>query len=490
MKKNQKLNILYIASEAVPLVKVGGLADVAGSLPHALANLTPEDFANKEIDIRLVIPFHSAIRSTLNNIKLVATFDIHHTRGKIPARVFQTNLDDITLYLVEGGFFLSDQNVYSTDLQYDTKKYLFFSLAVLELIKILNWQVDILHTNDWQTALICYELSHRRLSDPFFKNMKSVLTMHNLPYMGGNSEKIMSEFGLSPCPCHSLPEWARSIPLPIGMYSADFLLTVSPNYMKEILTPEFGCGLQDFLISRKDTLGGILNGINQDQWNPKTDQHINTKFDLSNLSDRGNNKEYLQSTWKLTVDHTIPLFVMISRMDQQKGVDIAINSLRMISHLPWQVIILGTGDPVIETRCRSLEVEYPHKVRTIIDFDPELAHKLYAGSDLILIPSRYEPSGLTQMIAMRYGCVPLARATGGLKDSIIDHSNLEVKTGYLFEELSPDVMSATLIRAMTDFKNQEVWQKIQINGMKADFSWTNSARKYALIYNRLTEETG
>jgi len=487
VKKNKKINILYIASEAAPLIKVGGLGDVAGSLPKALKNLVAKQISGYELDIRLVIPFHSLINQKLENIQLVSSFMVKHNQGNIPARVFQTSIEGVPIYLIEGSSILSDQNVYSSNPEYDAKKYIFFSLAALEMVKNINWQVDIVHANDWHTAIICYELKQRKLLDPFYRNTKSILSMHNMPYMGASSEHILNGFGLPNCQCDLLPDWARSIPLPIGMHAADYLLTVSPNYAQEILTPDYGCGLQDFLKIRKDSLAGILNGLDESKWDPTTDDSIHFNYSPENLEPRIKNKLALQTEFGLEKNKNIPLFIMVTRMDQQKGVDLAISALRLISESNWQAILLGTGDPVLETACRSLEVEMPNKVRAIIRFDLNLSKRMYAGGDVILIPSRYEPCGLTQMIAMRYGCVPLARSTGGLKDTIMDDETAEKNNGYLFSEPKPEMMADALLRAISDFKNSTKWVSYQLNGLNTDFSWEKSAIEYAKIYIDLVE---
>lgn len=488
MKKNQTIKILYIASEAAPFVKIGGLGDVAGSLPKALQNLNPNKISGYELDLRVAIPFHAMITQKFDNLQLIASFFVHHQMGDIPARVFQTIVDGITVYLIEGGSILTDENVYSSNPKYDADKFTFFSKAALDFVKIINWRVDIVHANDWHTALAAYDLKLRRQTDTFFKSTKSVLSMHNMPYMGTSSQDVFKLYGLPDCPCKELPEWARNIPLPMGMYAADYLLTVSPNYAKEILTPDYGCGLQDFLSIRKKTLAGIINGLDESKWDPTTDPSIHHNFGLDDLAQRSNNKLALQTEFGLEKSEEIPLFIMITRMDQQKGVDLAVSALRMLHNQTWQTILLGTGDPVIESACRSLEVEMPEKVRSVIRFDLNLSKRMYSGGDIILIPSRYEPCGLTQMIAMRFGCVPLARATGGLKDTIFDGENIKTKNGYLFSDPTPESMAQTMLRAIEQYNNQKQWYQIQLNGMKSNFSWEKSAIEYVKIYKKLFEE--
>jgi len=488
VKNNRTINILFIASEAAPLIKVGGLGDVAGSLPKALKNLLPDQLSGNEIDVRLVIPFHSLINQKLDEIQLISSFFVKNNQGNIPARVFQTKVEDVIVYLVEGGSILTDTTVYSSNSEYDAKKYIFFSIAALEFVKNINWHVDIVHANDWHTAVALYELKQRHPSDSFFRNTKSVLSMHNIPYMGSSSEPTLNEFGIPKCPCSILPEWAKSIPLPIGMYSADFLLTVSPTYAKEILTPDYGCGLQEFFNFRKDTLAGILNGIDESKWDPKTDNAIHTNFNVEHLDKRIKNKLALQTEFGLEKNKNIPLFIMITRMDQQKGVDLAIHALRLIDKYSFQAILLGTGDPVLESTCRSLEVEMPDKVKAAIRFDLNLSRRMYAGGDVILIPSRYEPCGLTQMIGMRYGCVPLARSTGGLHDTVFENENNKKNNGFLFTDTDPEEMSKALIRAINLYNQPDQWKTLQMNGMLTDFSWEKSALEYANIYLKLIKD--
>ncbi|PKN87638.1 MAG: hypothetical protein CVU46_03730 [Chloroflexi bacterium HGW-Chloroflexi-8] len=488
MKDSSKINVLYVASEAAPLIKVGGLGDVAGSLPKALRKLLPSQINGSSIDVRLAIPFHSKINQKLDNLQLIASYFVNHPTGQIQARAFHTTVDDVPVYLIEGSSILTDPNVYTNNTLADARKYIFFSLAAIELTKQINWNIDILHANDWHTALSVYEMKLRRTQDPFFLNTKSVLSMHNLPYMGSGADSAVQEFGFSECDCINLPDWGRHIPLPIGMSAADQLLTVSPSYAKEILTPEYGCGLQDFLESRSDTVSGILNGIDEQTWDPSTDATIHFNFNQNKFENRIKNKIALQTEFGLDRNENTPLIILISRMDQQKGIDIAINGLRLVMDLSLQVIFLGTGDPFIETSCRSLEAEFPEKVRAALRFDLNLSRRMYAGGDILLIPSRYEPCGLTQMIAMRYGCVPLARATGGLKDTVVDIPENESNNGFLFTEASAESFAQVMKRAIKTFHLKDEWKKLQINGMNTDFSWEKSAIEYAKIYTKLKGE--
>jgi starch synthase len=283
-----------------------------------------------------------------------------------------------------------------------------------------------------------------------------------------------------------LPEWARHAALPMGLYYTDRIVAVSPHYAEEILTPDFGCGLEHFLAAREDALMGILNGVDTEKWDPETDPNLTRQYGIAALEDRKQNKLALQRQFNLTEAEEIPLVTLVSRMDPQKGIDIALNGLRHCADESWQAIILGTGIPAVEAMARDLQTEFPDRVRSVIEFDSRLAHQLYAGADIFMMPSRYEPCGLSQMIAMRYGCVPVARATGGLADTI-QHIGRKVNggTGFLFNKPYPSAFTRALSRACRLYREPEKWRRIQVNGMQTDFSWGRSARKYIKVYKEL-----
>jgi len=408
------LRVLFLAAEASPLVKIGGLGDVAGSLPAALKVL-PEG-----PDIRLALPLYSQIKDSGIDLKPIASFTIAHEDGPLLAEVYQSELKSIPLYLIDGPPVKLSPVVYTGDNYQDGTKFTFFSLAALELCKILNWKPDILHAHDWHTSPAVYHLSLIRDHDPFFQKTKSLLTVHNLPYLGHNTEEVLTAFGLPQAEPSALPNWAAGLPLPLGLLTADKINTVSPGYAQEMLTPEFGAHLEEFLQTREEDLTGILNGLDLESWDPETDQQLSMNYSIASLADRSINKLKLQEELCLPINPDIPLLSMINRMDQQKGVDLLPDALRQIQDLEWQAIILGTGDPTLEDAARQLDREFP-QIRSVLKFDGGLARRIYGGIGLILIPSRYEPCGLTQMIGMRYGCVPLGRATGGLKDTIVDY---------------------------------------------------------------------
>lgn len=478
--------MLFLAAEAVPFMKVGGLGDVAGTLPRALRHLAEAP------DVRLVLPFHGNIDQTRYTIKPTAAFTIAHVDGPKQAQVFESEAEGLPAYLISGESIFPDSPVYSSDGVMDGNKFVFFSLAALELARSLDWQPDILHAHDWHTAAAVYCVKINRMNHDFFQHTATLLTVHNLPFLGDKASPALSAYGLPPAMDSGLPDWAVHMPLPLGLFAADKINSVSPGYAAEMLTPEFGSGLDDFLNTRKDDLAGILNGLDIKAWDPKTDTEISQNFDVKTLSQRYQNKLNLQMEIGLKADRRAAVFCIISRMDHQKGIVIALQALRQIAEYKgeqeWQTIILGTGDAALEDQAQRLMQDYPDKVKTFIEFDNSMARKLYAGADMILIPSRYEPCGLTQMISMRYGCVPIARATGGLKDTIIDHNEDAKGTGFLFQQADADDLAQTILRALRCYGDQRGWRGLQSRGMRQNFSWNNAAKQYMNLYGQMMKE--
>jgi starch synthase len=482
------LNILFLAAEAEPFIKIGGLGDVAGALPEAVHHIAQQN-NTQDIDIRLVLPYHYAIKQKNLEPKLLGAFNVPMKSGMEECQVYQSDLASIPVYLLDGEPINQQSPVYSSDPIHDGYKFVFFSLAALWLSNFLNWQVDILHGNDWHTATAIYALNKLDNLPQQVRAAKTVHTLHNLPYMGFGVRQALLDYGLPLETNPVLPEWARQAPLPLGLLYADRIVAVSPHYAEEILTPEFGCGLVDFLETRKPVLTGILNGLDTHKWDPQHDPALTQTFSIETLDRRSKNKTALQEQFGLPVNEDTPLLTLVSRMDPQKGIDLALHGLRYCDDEPWQAILLGTGDPRTEDMARELAAEYPERIRAVLKFDNQLAHQLYAGADLFMMPSRYEPCGLSQMIAMRYGCVPVARATGGLVDTIkhISHS-VNGGTGFLFDKSYPSAFARTLTRALRFFNNRKSWKRIQMNGMQKDFSWENSALKYISIYQDLMAE--
>jgi len=470
---------LYLAAEAEPFVKVGGLADVAGALPRALRALPAEVTQGIEVDIRLVLPLHPVIKTQTKGLRPLFIFSLPRRDGELQVSVFEAHLDGLPVYFLEGEPIAAGGSVYSSEVVLDGEKYAFFSLAALELPNQLGWSPGLLHANDWHTALACYALLLKRWQGGL-SGVASVLTIHNLPFMGPDVSAQLEAYGLTLAQT-GLPEWARALPLPLGLWAADALVTVSPGYAREILRPEFGCGLQDYLHARKDSLSGILNGIDVDSFNPATDPALAANFGVPTLERRSLNKAALQTRLALPLEPDVPLIGMVTRLDRQKGVDLVPQALRKLAGWEWQLVILGTGDSKLESALLRFQAEFPERVRLEFKYDAGLARQIYAAADVFLMPSRYEPCGLAQMIAMRYGCIPIASAVGGLKDTI-----LHDETGFLVERPTAARLSTAIKKALALWTNRPFWQTLQRNAMSQDFSWAASARQYFALYQRLT----
>jgi starch synthase len=326
----------------------------------------------------------------------------------------------------------------------------------------------------------------RRDADPALRQTAGLLTVHNLPYHGEGASRALAEFGIPAATGSPLPWWAQDRPLALGLLAADHINTVSPGYAAEIMTEDYGAGLDGFLRQfRSDRVSGILNGLDTAAWDPATDEELSVNFDRDHLKNKQANKTALQNEARLPADPDIPLFGIVSRMDQQKGIDLAVEGLRLVRDREWQAVILGNGDPEIEKAAISLAEQKPDRVRVWIDFNADLGRRIYGGADAFLIPSRYEPCGLTQMIAMRYGTVPVARAVGGLKDTIRDYGDGGDSTGFLFRDPSPFDTADTIRRSIDVYSDRRRWRGLQLRGMNQDFSWDISADAYRSLYKTL-----
>lgn len=470
------LKILFLASEADPFVKVGGLGDVAGSLPYALRGLPSEN-----LDVRLVLPFHSTIRAEGLTLTRETVFTLRRDNADVPAQVFRADIKGLPAYLISGAPVTGSLKVYDPNPNADGEKYTFFSMAALEMARRLDWRPDIVHANDWHTAAAIYQI-RRQQDDPFWAGVKTVFSVHNLGYMGAEAQNALRAYGLPPIAEPFYPEWACHQPLPQALWAADEIVAVSPSYAQEIQTPEYGYGLETFLQTRRATVTGIVNGIDYTLWDPFTDNDLESNFSADDLTGRAVNKAAIQAQFGLNLYPQAPLLAMVTRMDYQKGVDIALGALRRITDLPWTAILLGTGNAELEAQARALEADFPNRIASVIRFDAKLSRRIYGSADMLLMPSRYEPCGLAQMIGMRYGAIPIARATGGLRDTIADG-----RTGFLFADSSANVMAATLRRAIETYGHAAKWQTMQQTAMFEDFSWEKSAFQYADLYHQLVK---
>jgi starch synthase len=469
----QTLNVLFLAAEAEPYVKVGGLGDVAGSLPRALRALSNEDV---KLDVRLVLPYHPVIRA--DGLRPVGAFGLKRGNAELQVEAFEAIHQGMPVYFINGDPIRANGSVYSSDSRLDAEKYVFFSLAALELPRQVNWIPDVIHANDWHTALSLYG-SLTKKWEAGARHTAGLITVHNLPFMGPDVSAILESYDIKLAQT-DLPECARVIPMPLGLWASDAIVGVSPTYAREMLTPEYGCGLDEFLQIRSETLQGILNGLDVASYNPAEDPAIGVNFDLESLEKRRANKGILQERLGFPRSPETPLFSMVTRMDQQKGVDLAFTAFKNMKRANFQAVILGTGDPKLEEAATKLQTLYPDRIKVETRYDAGLARQIYAGSDMLLMPSRYEPCGLSQMIAMRYGCVPIVRATGGLNDTV-RHG----ETGFVFEKAHHMSLVAAINTALKIFPDREKWTMMQRAGMSQDFSWESSARQYLDLYRSL-----
>ena len=474
---SQTLNVLFLAAEAEPFVKVGGLGDVAGTLPRALRALSNDEI---KVDVRLVLPHHSVIRS--DTFRPVGIYSIPCGKTELQVEAYEGTLDGMPVYFINGEPIRASGSVYSSNNGLDAEKYTFFSLAALELPRQINWEPNIIHANDWHTALAAYSNLVKRWNEKS-RRVSSLVTIHNLPFLGPNVKDVLEAYGV-PLANTDLPDWGRVMPMPLGLWASDAIVAVSPTYANEILHPEFGSGLMDFFRNRAGSLYGILNGLDTVSFDPQTDPILGANFNADTLSLRSRNKAALQERVGLPVNPDIPLLGMVSRMDQAKGIDIALKGLKLMANQDWQLVLLGAGDLKIEDLAKKLQEELPARVRVETRYDAKLARQIYGGSDLFLMPSRYEPCGISQMIAMRYGSVPLVRAVGGLHDTVTDS-----ETGFVFVDTKVKSFNDTLRRALDMFPDRARWIKLQQAGMVQDFSWPSSARKYLDLYKKLVSET-
>jgi starch synthase len=474
------VKILYLAAEAAPLAKVGGLGDVAGSLPKALAALGHE--------VRVAIPFSALIDRQRFKPKPLTKVNVPHVGGDQVAQVSEVRLDGVMFDLIAGPPIPHARRVYGTSITEDGPKFIFFSLAALGLCRVLDWTPEVVHANDSHTGPAVYWLAEAGLHDDLFQNTASVFTIHNLVYMNNGARPFLRGYGLAPSDSPLLPDWARDSLMGLGLAHADRLNTVSPRHAREILTPEFGYGFEGVLSARRSRLSGILNGLDLDVWDPAHDRQIAATFDREHLPRRAANKLALQKRFKLPLQPRVPLVGVVSRLDTQKGFDLAEPTLRALLQAPdpLQVVVLGTGLKDVEAGFKKLARDYPDRVRVALRFDPALARQIYAGADLLLIPSRYEPGGLAQMIAQRYGAVPVVRRTGGLADTVVDAARTGRGTGFMFTDYNARALQKAVQRALRLYGQTARWQAMQRRGMRLaeGFGWTDSAKAYVALYRQ------
>jgi len=478
------LKILFLSAEVVPFAKVGGLADVAGSLPKAIRALGH--------DVRLMMPRYGTIRSDQFHFeKIGEPFPIPVRPGEEHAHLIGSTLDGgVPVYLIWNELYFSSRDrIYGFD--DDAQRFAVFGRASLAALHLVGWKPDVIHANDWHTGIVPTWLNTDGRKDPFYRDIATLFTIHNLAYQGITGRLILTFAQMDHVKHLSVEQPGAVNWMAQGIAHADLINTVSPRYAQEILTPEMGMGLDPLLRERRDRLFGVLNGIDYEQWNPITDSHIPHHFDAESLDLRAANKTALQQQARLPVRPDVPLVGMVSRLDEVKGIGLMEPVLEWLLEKEAQFVLLGTGMPQYHEMFERAQARFPNRMRAFLKFDAVLAQRIYAGADMFLMPSGVEPCGLGQMIAMHYGCVPVVRMVGGLADTVTDYTAEPGHgTGFTFADYTPEACQGALERALKVYRNRKAWRGLQQQGMAADFSWSASAREYVKLYRRAIELHG
>lgn len=484
------MRIVFATAEVSPIAKTGGLGDVCGALPKALAKLGHE--------VVVFMPFYRQAgdwfaKSGQTIYPAHPTVDIQWGDWTQEATFLHSVLPgtNITLYLVANDYFFNREFIYSPRFDgYDDsiERFTFFSRAVIRACEILGIAPDVIHAHDWHAALLPVYLHSGLRGSANFSNTRSVYTIHNLNYQGIAPHARYPVLGLHDryWGADALEHYGEINPMKGGIIFADQVTTVSPNYAREIQSKAYGAGLDGILRSLSFKVNGILNGIDVEEWTPATDPHIAAPYDAKKLNGKHAAKKELASEAGFKPQDERPLFGVVSRLVEQKGFQLLLPILPKLLDAGAQVVILGSGETRYEEAFAKIGEQHRHGCRVWIGFDDELAHQIFAGSDVLLMPSIYEPCGLNQMYALRYGTVPLVRMTGGLKDTVTpyDGTNLETATGFGFSGVDPAQLYAASWIAMLNYRERKTWTKLQQNGMAQDHSWDRSAREYEFVYHR------
>lgn len=475
----EKLNILFAASEAVPFAKTGGLADVAGSLPKELKKLG--------CDIRIVMPKFSIIPHDYTEKMMYLGYvyvDVgwrHQYCG-----IFQLEHEGVTVYFLDNEYYFKREALYGNS--DEGEQYAFFSKAILEFLPMIGFKPDIIHVNDWQTGLVPLILKAYYRQNSFYRDIKTILTIHNLKYQGVFPKSCLTEVlgvGWEHFTVNGIEFYDQVNYMKAGIMYSDFITTVSPTYANEIRTAYFGENLNDALNNRAGVLYGILNGIDFDLNDPATDRRLFANYTSENTDGKYENKRMLQETLGLPQSPSTPVIGIISRLVDQKGFDLIDAMLYELLQLDIQIIVLGTGENKYEELFKAAARDFPGKVSPNIKFDGVLAQRIYAGSDMFLMPSLFEPCGLSQLFSLRYGTIPIVRETGGLNDTIKSfNENTGEGNGFTFSNYNAHDMAYTIKRAISFYHKKDIWRNLVVKGMQQDFSWTKSANEYLELYRR------
>ena len=480
-KKIEELKVLFVASEVNPYIKSGGLGDVAGSLPPALKKLG--------MDIRIVFPKYFTVnKSKTGELKYLHSFDVKLDWRMPTANIFSIEAP-IPTYLIENRHYFDRGHLYG--FADDFERFAFFSKAAINLMSTIDFEADIIHFNDWQTALGCIYLKDVYGKFLFYENTKSIFTIHNLHYQGFFDVDVLPQIGLNYgyFTSDKMEYYNRVNFMKAGLTYADHITTVSPSYAHEIQTPQYGYGLDGLIRARNHQLTGILNGLDYNEYNPDIDQDLVTTYNVKTLDKKAINKAHLQDLLGLP-RADVPIFAIISRLAEQKGLDLVARIMGELLQKNAQLVVLGTGEEHYEHMFSNTAYGHPDKISANIRFDAGFAHKIYAGSDFLLMPSLFEPCGLGQLMAMRYGTLPVVRKTGGLIDTV-EHYNYNTRkgVGIMFEHYLDSGLLWAIDEAIHLYYQREHFRQAQTNAMKADFSWEKSAVEYAELYQKIANGT-
>ena len=475
------MKVLYVASEANPFMASGGLGDVAGSLPIALRK--------RLIGCRVVMPLYDSIKQEYKDeMKFITSISVPVSWRRQYCGIFEAKRNGVIFYFLDNQYYFKRDGIYG---HYDdAERFAFFSRAVLEIIPHLDWKPDIIHCNDWQSALTPLYYSCYYANQPGYENIKTVFTIHNIQYQGKYGDELLNDvLGIAPEYNNLILYDGLVNFMKAGIECANKVTTVSPTYAKEILDPWYSYGLDPILNQRSWKLSGILNGIDTDSYNPATDPNIFKNYDESNYREgKAVNKKELQQAMGMAVRDDVPLVGIVSRLVGHKGFDLMKAVLeKSLWERDIQYVVLGSGEWQYESFFRELHNKYPDKVGVTIGFIPELARKIYAGADMFLMPSKSEPCGLSQMVSLRYGTIPIVRETGGLKDSITDSGDGE-GNGFTFKTYDAYDMLGAIYRAVDAYSNKDYWQTLVKRALECDMSWGKSANEYIKMYKALVKE--
>ena len=475
------MKVLYVAAEAVPFAKTGGLADVAGSLPKALKA--------DGMDVRVIMPKYGKIPEEYRE-KMEHIYD-----GTIPVYwrnkfvgIDELEYNGVTFYFVDNEEYFNREGFYGYD--DDAERFSFFSRAVLNLLPAIDFWPDVIHANDWHTGLVSVLLKLEHAGDERYEKIRTVYTIHNLKYQGVFPKDVMGDtlgldwkyFNNGDLEFYDAVNFMKG-----GLIYSDYITTVSRTYAKEIQFEYFGEKLDGLLRQRKDSLFGIVNGIDYDVYNPRTDTNLTETYDVDTLDRKLDNKVALQRQLGLPEGRNIPMVALVSRLVPPKGLDLIVRIMdELLQHEDMQLVVLGTGDKIYEDWFKGLAWRFPKKVSANIRFSNELAQRIYASSEIFLMPSNYEPCGIGQLIALRYGTIPVVRETGGLKDTVQQYDKYTNEgNGFVFPNYNAHELMYAVKKALAMRKNLQIWQKIIQNAMNADYSWKESAREYKELYEKL-----